>query len=85
MVDEFKNRAPGLESPLENGAEVAPDDASDLDNITRALWVGVSGDIKVTLKGGSTVTLANAFGLLPLRVTRVWDTDTAATNIVALW
>lgn len=52
---------------------------------TRALWVGVAGDIAVLMKDGGEVVFKNVSGLIPISVQRVNDTDTTATDIVALW
>ena len=50
------------------------------------LYVGVSGDLKVTTAGGGTVVLKSApVGWHPVNVTRVWATGTLATDIVAAW
>tara|TARA_R110000868_G_scaffold227395_1_gene480376 strand:- start:407 stop:874 length:468 start_codon:yes stop_codon:yes gene_type:complete len=50
------------------------------------LYVGVTGDLKVTASGGGTVILKAApVGWHPINVTRVWATGTTATDIVAAW
>ena len=87
MTDHFENFETGLTSPVENSLAVTPNDGTDLSTTTRALWVGVAGDINIDTKGGGTVTLKNvaAGSLLPFRVSRVWATGTTATDIVALW
>lgn len=83
MTDHFKTHATGMSDPILNAAAVVPDDANDLGVTTRALFIGTGGNLRVTLVSGDTVTFANAgAGWHPLRVTRVWATGTAATNIV---
>lgn len=74
------------QAPVENAFSITPDDDNDLADDTRGLYVGVSGDVKLTLVGGTTVTLkALAAGVVhPLRVKRVHDTDTTATDIVGV-
>lgn len=54
---------------------------------TRALYVGVSGNVTVDMvEGGSNLTFtAVPAGILPIQVTRVYATGTTATNIVALY
>lgn len=70
---------------------VTPDDSDDLSTKgTGAIMVGGSGDLAVTLTGmkdGDNVTLVdlNAGEIYELDVKRVWDTDTTATDIVALY
>lgn len=55
--------------------------------VTRALYVGGSGDIKVDMALGTTVTFSAvlAGSILPIQVSRVYSTDTSATSIVALY
>ncbi len=73
-------------SPI--GAAVTPSDDDDLSHQTRALYVGVGGDVVVLLAGMlTTLTLKNVADgqVLPLNVRRVFDTGTSATDIVAWW
>lgn len=87
MIDEFSKYSRSLVSPPENAAQVAPDDASDISYVTRALYVGQGGDLRVTMLGGETVTFANVppGTLMPLRVTRILATGTTAAMILGLW
>ena len=87
MSDVFAHNSPGLTSPGTRAAAVTPNDSADLANVSRALYIGGSGDIKVTTSGGDTVTLVGvvAGSVIPLRVARVFATDTTASDIVALW
>ena len=87
IVDTFRNNASSLTSPPENGAEIAPEDGAEIGHVTRALYVGGEGNLRVRLLGGETVTLANvpAGSLMPMRVTEVLATGTTATGIVGLW
>lgn len=49
-------------------------------------YVGVAGDIKVTSSGGDTeILVAAPAGYHPLNITRVFDTLTTATDIIAIW
>jgi hypothetical protein len=48
--------------------------------------VGGAGNMRVTMLGGGIVTFTGLpVGWHPIRVTRVWATNTTATNIVAVW
>ncbi len=86
MPDIYDDRSSGLESPGYNAATIIPSDASDLPTASRAIYVGTSGDLNVTLVGGATVTFKNVpAGVLPLRVSRVLATGTSATDLVAVW
>lgn len=83
MTDHFKSHATGMSDPIINASGVTPDDAADLAITTRALYVGTSGNLRVTLASGDIVTFANVgAGWHPLRVSRVWATGTAASDIV---
>lgn len=87
MADIYAHTTPGLSSPAVDGSMIQPNDGNDLAHVTRALYVGVGGQIAAQLASGSTITLAAVPGgtLLPLRVRRVMATGTSATNIVGLW
>ena len=51
----------------------------------RALWVGVQGDLAVTMAGNdSPVTFANAVGIVPICVKRI-EASTTAGAIIALY
>lgn len=52
---------------------------------SRALWVGVQGDLAVTMAGNdSPVTFANAIGVMPICVKRI-EASTTAGAIIALY
>lgn len=85
MTDKFRNRESSLDSPARRAEAVTPNDAADLPNFSRALYVGEGGDIRLTTVGGDTVTLSAATGFLPICAARVHATGTSATSIVALW
>lgn len=63
MTDKFRNRESSLESTARRAEAVTPNDAADLPNFSRALYVGGGGDVRVTTVGGDTVTLTAASGL----------------------
>lgn len=51
----------------------------------RALWVGVQGNLIVTMAGNdSPVTFANAIGVMPICVKRI-EASTTAGAIIALY
>ncbi len=87
-VDDFADYAhTGIEAPAGNAAAVTPSDGTDLGHVTRALYVGGSGDLALITQHGQTVTLKNtvAGSMLPIRVARVKAIGTTASNIVAFW
>lgn len=51
------------------------------------VYVGGTGNVKVTTAQGSTVTFSGvpAGAVIPVQVLRVWSTDTTATNMVAIF
>lgn len=73
--------------PAANSIAVTPSDTVSLTATTRALYVGTSGNLTVLMAGGQTTlfTAVPAGSLLPLQVTRVNATGTAATNLIAMW
>lgn len=73
-------------SPAYNAVAVTPSDSANLAQTARALYIGVSGDVKIDCPGGGSgiVFKAAPVGILPVMATKVYATGTAATNIVAL-
>jgi hypothetical protein len=59
-------------------------DSTDLANVTRALIVGVAGNVKITDPEGVTDTYALPAGTIPCRATRIWSTGTTATGLVGI-
>lgn len=76
-----------LNYPHSSAVVVTPSDSVDLAAVTRALYVGGTGNITAVMKDGQTVLFsAIPVGtILPIRVSRVNATATTATLIVALW
>lgn len=88
MADAFRNHEASLDSPANNAAEITPNDTTDLASTARALYIGGGGAVKVDTAGGDTAVVfagMTAGQILPVRVSRVYDTDTTATDIVAIW
>ena len=88
MIDMFKTHARSLTSPPEDAASITPGDAGcELSHVTRALYVGVSGDLALLMQGGATVVLRGvpSGSFLPLRVRQVLAAGTSADGIVGFW
>ena len=88
MIDMFKTHARSLTSPPEDAADITPGDAgTELSHVTRALYVGVAGDIALLMQGGATVVLRGvpSGSFLPLRVRQVLASGTSADGIVGFW
>lgn len=75
-----------MNRPYLDGAAVTTSDTTTIQT-TRALYVGGTGNLKVTLEGGATVTLyaVPAGAMLDLAVDKIFATGTSATSIVALY
>lgn len=86
MKDDFANQVSSLTSPFNYADQVIPSDTVDLPYVSRSLYIGVAGDIRVTTVGGSIVTFrGHPVGYMPGRVRRVHATGTTAADIVAVW
>jgi hypothetical protein len=59
----------------------------DIPNNGAVLYVGDAGDVDVITAGGDEVTFTSvlAGSFIPVQVTRVKDTSTTASGIIALW
>jgi hypothetical protein len=73
--------------PATSAAAVTPHNTNDLTYVTRALYVGTGGDVKVNMADSGTVTFVGVptGTTLAVRASRVYSTGTTATDIVALW
>lgn len=84
--DDYRRYGTGNEAPARSAVAITPDNSNDLAIVPRALYIGVSGDVKVDMVDGGTVTfVAASVGEHPWQVLRVYDTGTTATNIIAIW
>lgn len=68
-----------------NCIAITPADA-DLVQPVRAIYVGGSGNLRISDTGGGAVTFSNvpAGVILPVMARRIWSTGTTASNIVGL-
>ena len=72
--------------PAYDAVSLTLSDSVDLVQHCNALYIGVTGDVKLTTWAGNDVTFkAVPVGILPVGATRVWSTGTTATNIIALY
>jgi hypothetical protein len=77
---------PNASDPAHHAVAVTPNGAVDLPAASTAIFIGGSGNLRVTMLGGEVVTFTGLpVGWHPIRVTRVWSSSTTATNIVAVW
>ena len=89
MADKFSKSYSSINGPMTKAAVVSPSNTVDLTQTSRAIYVGVTGDIQVTFSGdaaGTSVILkAVPVGMMrEVRIARVWLTGTTATNIISL-
>ncbi len=83
----FPNLAPPVgQGPGYDGFAVTKSDTTIFAVPTRAIWVGGTGDLTVTMQGGTvlTFTAVPAGTWLDLCTTKVMSTGTTATLIVGL-
>lgn len=75
-----------IDWPYVKAVLVTPNNDVDLTFVTRALFVGVTGDVEVVTAAGDQVTFRGiaAGTLLPMRVRRVKSDQTTADGILAL-
>jgi hypothetical protein len=68
-------------------SDVTPSDSSDFTVPARALYIGGEGDVKIKDLKGNTRTFAGLSSgtILDVQCTKVFSTDTTATDIVALY
>lgn len=76
----------GIGEPASYAEVVTPDD-DDVISTSRALYIGATGDLTVTMNGGGNVTFVGvpAGMILPIRVTKVLATGTDADSIINLY
>lgn len=86
MLDRYATHTASFGAPAGHGFPIAPNDATDLEEVTRGLFVGTAGNVAVTMRLGGSVTFKNipAGSLLPIRATRVLATGTTAGDIIGL-
>ena len=83
-VDNFEGLRVGRESGARNAFAITPHDTNELAHVTRGIYVGVSGDLKVELVSGDIVTYVDLVaGVTHAKeIKLVYSTGTTATDIV---
>ncbi len=88
LQDDAAFTGSGWNSSAVKAFVISPNDNNELNRLTRAIYVGATGNISMILKGdGAAVTFVGvpAGTILPLRVRVVKSTGTTATNLVGLY
>lgn len=86
----FKRHEARLDSPGFN-AEAIPVSGSSgsihLTTVSRGIYIGTSGDLRVRTLGGQDVLFTGVVGgtLLPIRITEVFNSGTTASGLVSLY
>ena len=86
-LDPFKNTANSLVSPASRCFTIAPDDAQELLEAPKAIYIGTGGDIVLRpLDNEQDIVLRNAISgsILDIRVRAIRSTGTTAQDIVGL-
>lgn len=84
-TDDFVGSSAPLGDCYANAAAVTTSDSVDLGHVTRAIYVGVAGDVTAVVNGTAVLFKAMPVGTHRIRASRINATATTATNIVALW
>lgn len=68
-------------------AAITPNDVTTFEEPTRGIYVGGTGNVKVDMVSGGTVTFSNVVAgtILPIQVVRVYATGTSATLMNGLY
>jgi hypothetical protein len=83
MTDPYADQSTSLTSPASGAFAIEPHDSDALPLTTRALYVGIGGDLVVEMQWGAVVNFANVpdGALLPVRVNKVLAATTAASIV----
>lgn len=85
--DPFWSSSPKLEAPATDGTAITPSDTEEIGFVTRAIYVGGGGNVRVVMRGGQTLTFSGVGQgtFLPIRALQVLATGTTATDLVGLY
>lgn len=87
MTDTFKADRNQLYSPATGAFSITPG-TSALARVTRAIYIGVGGDVEATMADDAADIVfvgVPAGTVLPIRATHILAGSTTATNIVGLY
>jgi hypothetical protein len=85
-MDQFKDFPSTLISPATHAIAIVPNDTVPISVVTRAVYVGQTGDVSVEMQSGQIVTYENVQGgtILAIRALKVRQTDSTATGLIAM-
>lgn len=85
MTDTFADHTTDISAPPSNAAQIVPSDAVDLPFVTRAIYVGIQGDVRILTHNGQDVIFKDLVGTKVIRAARVMATGTTAGALIAEW
>jgi hypothetical protein len=75
-----------IDCQFNKATPITPSDATDLPQVTEAVWVGGAGVVAAVMPDQSVVNFTCIAGtVLPLKVRRINATNTTATLLIALY
>jgi hypothetical protein len=85
MFDRYAGTGDDLLAPASDGAAVTPSDTVPLATVSKRLWVGGAGNVRLVTVRGAPLTYASvpAGTYLDVRALQIMATGTTATNIIA--
>lgn len=74
-------------APGKQGETIVPSDTVDLTFVSKFIYVGVTGNVRLTMDGGQILTFVGVLAgtFMPVRASRVMATGTTATSLVSLY
>ena len=87
-MDRYRRTHDDWDQPAKSADSVTPSDSAEFSQPCKALFIGGAGNVTVDMvNDGTNITFVGipAGMILPIRVTRVYNTGTTATSIVRLY
>ncbi|MGJ8582979.1 MAG: spike base protein, RCAP_Rcc01079 family [Marinosulfonomonas sp.] len=86
-MDQFKDFPATLTSPATSAIEIAPNDTVPLAAVSRAIYVGQTGDVVAEMQSGQVVTFQNVQSgtILAVRTLKILQSGTTAAGLIAMW
>lgn len=86
MIDRNTISRRGNGTPATGAFAITPHDTNNLPFVTRGIYVGSEGNVRVQLLDGDPVTFTGAQvgSILPIQAVRVFATGTTASNLIGL-
>jgi hypothetical protein len=86
MTDRFAGYAGSLDDPASLCRNIEPSDSVPLPEVTRAIYIGAAGSLRLVDASGNTSLFEGLVGgtILPVRIQQVLSTRTTATGLVAM-